>query len=415
MKEKYIAVIDLKAFYSYVECIDRGLDPWKTPLVVADKSRGTNTIVLSVSPFLKSKGVPSRLRIKELPKKYDYIYARPRMQRYIEKSSEVVSIILDFVSEEDIHVYSIDEAFIDVTTYLKYYKLTAYELVKLITTTIKEKTGLESTAGIGDNFFLAKVALDLYAKKEKDGIAVMHKKDIEEKLWTVTDITKIWGIGKQTAAHLNKIGIYTMKELATSNKDFIIQEFGIMGEQLHDCANGIDESNIREEYIPKEKSLTNGQVLFRDYNKDEVVTIIRELNDDLSYRLRNEEKIAGLVNLYIGYSKNIGGFSRQLSLLKHTDDSEILFDALMEIFNANIKDFPIRKVGICYGKLIKSRDFSQLDLFEDEEEIMKRKSLQNMLDIIHNKYGKNIVLRASALTKESTAIERHEMIGGHHK
>jgi len=415
MKEKSIAVIDLKAFYSYVECIDRGLDPWTTPLVVADKERGTNTIVLSVTPFLKKQGIPSRLRLKELPKGIDYIYAIPRMARYIEKSSEVISIILDFVSDEDIHVYSIDEAFVDLTSYLSFYKKTPLELVKQILKTIKNKTGLEATAGIGDNFFLAKVALDIYAKKEKDGVAIMKQQDVKNKIWPITDLTKIWGIGQNTAAKLNRLGIFSMKDLALSDKNYVMKKFGIMGEQLHDLANGIDDSNIREVYIPKENSLTNGQTLFRDYNSDEIITVLREMNDDLAYRMRSESMMCNVISLFIGYSKNIGGFSRQMSLLKATDDTEVLFNALTEIFYKHIKDYPIRHISICFGKLEPKRIFTQLDIFDDASNIEKRKNLQLMLDTIHNKYGKNIALRASALTKESTIIERHNQIGGHRK
>ena len=182
MKKRVIAVIDLKAFYSYVECLDRGLDPWKEPLVVADKDRGTNTIVLSVSPFLKKQGVPSRCRIKELPKKHKYIYAVPRMERYLEKSAEVIDVLYHFVAEEDVHVYSIDEAFVDLTSYLKYYNKTPLQMVTTIINQIKEETGLQATAGIGDNFFLAKIALDIYAKKERNGIAKVSTTDIKEKL-----------------------------------------------------------------------------------------------------------------------------------------------------------------------------------------------------------------------------------------
>ena len=273
-KVRSIAVIDLKAFYSFVECVDRGLDPWTTPLVVADKDRGKNTIVLSVSPFLKQKGIPSRLRIQDLPKKYDYIYATPRMERYIEKSAEVVKIMMEFVAEEDIHVYSIDEAFMDLTTYLNYYKKTPLQMVSWIIDTIKERTGLQATGGIGDNFFLAKVALDIYAKHERNGIATLRKKDIETKLWPITPLNKIWGIGSRTEAHLNKLGIFTMEQLAHSNREFIHSEFGIMGDQLIDHANGIDDTDIREEYTPKSTSLSQAQVLFKDYKKGEYVNEI---------------------------------------------------------------------------------------------------------------------------------------------
>ena len=213
MENRTLAVIDLNAFYSSVECLDRGLDPWKTPLVVADKERGTNTIVLSVSPYLKKQGVPSRCRIKELPKKFKYIYAIPRMERYLEKSANVVDVLYHFVSEEDVHVYSIDEAFVDLTTYLTYYNKTPLQMVTTIINQIKEDTGLQATAGIGDNFFLAKVALDIYAKKEKNGIARLYSNEIKEKLWPITPLSKIWSIGPRTEAKLNKLNIFTVKDI----------------------------------------------------------------------------------------------------------------------------------------------------------------------------------------------------------
>ena len=414
MEKRSIAVIDLKAFYSYVECVERGLDPWTTPLVVADKDRGKNTIVLSVSPFLKKHGVPSRLRIQDLPKKYNYIYAVPRMELYIEKSAEVVKILMEFASEEDIHVYSIDEAFIDLTTYLPYYKKTAIQMVSLIIQTIKEKTGLQATGGIGDNFFLAKVALDIYAKHERNGIAILHQEDVKEKLWPITPLSKIWGIGARTEAHLNRLGIYTMGDLANSNRDFMIKEFGIMGEQLIDHANGIDDSNIREEYVPKERSLSQAQVLFKDYNKKEAMLIIREMCDDLSSRMRNENKICGVVSLYIGYSKNQGGFARQMSLLQETDDTETLYNALIEIYKHHIRDLPIRNIGINFGKL-KINSHNQLNIFEPVEKQIKKHNLLKAVDRLQDKYGKNIVLRASSLLEESTVIERNSMIGGHRR
>lgn len=413
--EKSIAVIDLKAFYSFVECIDRGLDPWKTPLVVADKERSINTIVLSVTPFLKSKGIPSRLRLKELPKGYDYIYATPRMERYIEMSSKVVSILLDFVSELDLHVYSIDEAFLDLTTYLPYYKLTAKELVNKIMSTIKEKTGLQATAGIGDNFFLAKVALDIYAKKNKDGIAIMHKSDVPSKLWPITPLSKIWGIGERTEKKLNNMGIFTVEQLAKSNRDYIHKKFGIMGDQLMDCANGIDESDIREVYVPKETSLSIGQTLSRNYNCKEARTIIQELVDDLALRMRNEKKLTTVVSLHVGYASNQGGFARQMSLLSASDDTNVLRHAIFEIYDLNIKDKPIRRLGVSFGGLTTRGSYTQLSLFSDAEQDRRNHNLQLMIDEIHNKYGKDMVLRGSALLEESTAKERHSYIGGHRR
>ena len=414
-QEKVIAVIDLKAFYSFVECVDRGLDPWKTPLVVADKSRSPNTIILSVTPYLKQQGVPSRLRIRDLPKKFNYIYATPRMARYIEKSSEVVSIMMRFASQEDIHVYSIDEAFIDLTTYLNYYKKTPLEIVKMIINAIMDQTGLQATAGIGDNFFLAKVALDIFAKKEKDGIAILHQSEVREKLWPITPLSKIWGIGERTEIKLNALGITTVGELATANRDYLRDIFGIIGEQLWDHANGIDDSDIREEYVPKEKSYSHAQILFRDYKKDEAPTLIREMVDDLALRMRNEGQKCNVVALFIAYAKpEMGGFSRQMSLLSATNQNVVLFDALMEIYKKHIKDLPIRHIGISFGKLTGSKN-QQLNLFESSEDQIKNEDLQYTIDALHNKYGQNIILRASALTEESTAIERHTFIGGHKK
>ena len=413
--KRVIAVIDLKAFYSFVECIDRGLDAWKVPLVVADKDRGKNTIVLSVSPYLKSRGVPSRLRIRDLPHGYDYIYAVPRMERYIEKSSEVVSIMGDFVSFEDIFVYSIDEAFLDLTTYIKYYNKTPLQIVEMIIDAIKERTGLQATGGIGDNFFLAKVALDIYAKHARNGIATVWKQDVPTKLWPITPLSKVWGIGGRTEAKLNALGINALGDLAHCNLSFLQSQFCVMGEQLYNHANGNDEADMHEKYVPKSTSLSLGQVLFKDYNKDNIKLVIREMNDDLSSRLRNEGKMTQVVSIYIGYSKaEMGGFSRQMSLLSPTNETDVLYKALIEIFNKFIEDKPIRRIGINFGKLTTS-SHQQLNIFENSNNQIANQELQMTMDKIQMKYGKNILLRASALSSDSTAIERHNQIGGHRK
>ena len=414
MKKRVIAVIDLKAFYSYVECLDRGLDPWKEPLVVADKERGTNTIVLSVSPFLKKQGIPSRCRIKELPKKYKYIYAVPRMERYLEKSAQVIDVLYHFVAEEDVHVYSIDEAFVDLTSYLKYYNKTPLQMVTTIINQIKEETGLQATAGIGDNFFLAKIALDIYAKKERNGIAKVSASEIKEKLWPITPLSKVWSIGPRMEARLNKIGLFTVRDIALSNLDYLRDKFGVIGEQLWRHANGIDEADIHEKYEPKERSLSLSQVLFRDYNKDEAITIIREMVDTLASRMRNENKMTKVVAIYVGYSKNMGGFARRSTLLAPTDDTELLLKAILEIYHIYIKDLPIRTIGLNFGGLLEST-YQQLNMFEDDKEQIKRRNLQRTMDKLQNKFGKNSVLRASSLLEESTIKERNNFIGGHRK
>ena len=382
--------------------------------MVADKERGTNTIVLSVSPYLKKQGVPSRCRIKELPKKFKYVYAVPRMERYLEKSADVVGVLYHFVAEEDVHVYSIDEAFVDLTSYLSYYNKTPLQMVTTIINQIKEETGLQATAGIGDNFFLAKVALDIYAKTAKNGIAKLNSNEIKEKLWPITPLHKVWSIGARTEARLNAMNLFTVKDIATSNVDYLKSKFGVMGEQLWRHANGIDDADMHEKYEPKERSLSLGQVLFRDYKKDEAITIIREMVDTLTSRMRNEEKMCNMVSIYVGYSKNLGGFARRATLLSATDDSKIIFDAVVEIYHRYVNDSPIRNIGIYFGGLVPA-SHQQLSLFEDDKKQTNRRNLQKTVDKLHIKYGNNSVLRASSLLEESTIKERNEYIGGHKK
>lgn len=413
--EQRIAVIDLKAFYSFVECVDRGIDPFSTPLVVCDAERGEGTIVLSVSPYLKDMGVPSRCRKRDLPKIDNMIYAVPRMELYIKKSAEIVSIVLDFVGEDDIHIYSIDELFINLTPYLKMYNCTGYQLVRKIQKAIFEKTKLVTTAGISENMFLAKVALDLDAKKTPPYISQWKRSDIKKKLWPITPLSKVWGISSGYEKRLNNLGIFTVGQLANSDKDFLKKELGIMGEQLWEHANGIDDTNIRDKYVPKETSLSLGQVLFRDYKVKEAKLIVKEMCDDLCMRLREKGQKTSVVSLSIGYSMEFyGGFSHQIGLDIPTDDTEIILSNMLKIYDKYIENYPIRRVYLSLGKLSDGKEI-QLSLFENEEEAEKRRNLQKITDELKIRYGKDIVLRGSALLEESTAKERHKQIGGHRK
>lgn len=412
--EQRIGVIDLKAFYSFVECVERGVDPFITPLVVCDEERGEGTIVLSVSPYLKEMGVPSRCRKRELPKISGMIFATPRMELYIKKSAEVVSIVLNFVGEDDIHIYSIDELFINLTPYLKMYNCNAYQLVRKIQKAIFEKTKLVTTAGIGENMFMAKVALDLDAKKTPPYISQWKKIDIKKKLWPVTPLSKMWGISRGYEKKLNSLGIFNVGQLANADKDFLKAKFGIIGEQLWEHANGIDNTNIREKYNPKDTSFSLGQVLFRDYNMKEARLIVKEMNDDLCMRLRSHNQKASLIGLTIGYSMEVyGGFSHQISLDIPSDDTEVILSYMLKIYDKYIENLPIRRVYLSLGKL-SDGDIEQLSLFDDED-ASKRHNLQKIVDELKTKYGKDIVLRSSALLDESTAKERHRQIGGHKK
>ena len=414
MADQVIAVIDLKAFYAVVECVERQLDPFTTPLVVADKSRGSGTIVLSVSPLLKSQGVPSRCRVFELPKRDDIIFATPRMSLYLKKSADVISIMLDFVGEDDLHVYSIDEAFLNLGPYLRLYRCTPRQLVERIIKTIHQKLGLYATAGIGVNNFIAKSALDLEAKQRKDGIAEWTHDDIKTKLWPLTPLSKMWGISTRLETRLNNIGVSSIGELAAFPKEALKAYFGVMGEQLWNHANGIDDSDIRKKYVPEHPSLSMGQVLMRDYAIDEMPVVIGEIVDDLCMRLRLEGKLTGLVSLFVGY-REPGGFSRQMALLHQTDDGDVLKDAALTIFNRHIeRGRYVRNVGLSFGKL-DPLEYEQLDLFIDPFEQDAKRRLQRALDEIRFRYGRNAILRATSLLRSSTTIERHKLIGGHRR
>lgn len=410
-----VAVIDMKAFYAFFECVERNLNPFTTPLVVCDTSRGEGTIVLSVSPYLKEQGVPSRCRKRDLPHLENMVFAPPQMQKYVEKSAEIVSIVLDFVGEDDIHVYSIDEMFVNLGPYLKMYNASAKQLVRKIQQAIFKSTKLIATAGIGENMLMAKLALDLDGKKKPPYIAQWNKKSIKTKLWPVTPLSKMWGISLNYERRLNNLGIYTVGQLANAPIELLKEKFGVMGEQLHDHANGIDNTDIRKKYIPKENSFSLGQVLHEDYNKKDAKQLIMEMNDDLSKRLRDHHLKTSLLSLAIRFTYSEGGgFSHQVKLDYPTDDTKYIYKELIKIFDKYIDNHLTRGIYISYGKLSES-DYSQLSLFEDVDEQVNRANLQKAIDEVKNKFGDDSLLRTSSLLNASTAKERHNQIGGHKK
>src|SRR5574344_1226237 len=264
--DKVIAVIDLKSFYASCECACRHLDIFQTPLVCCDPYRSSSSVVMSATAYLKKKyGVPNVCRRRDLPIVKGMIYAVPRMSFYLKMSAKVVSIFLDYVAEEDLHVYSVDESFLNLGPYLNLYHCTAEELVARIQKTIWEKLGLIATAGIGPNMFLAKIALDNEGKKREPYIAHWDYEDVPSKLWSITPITNIWSIGKRTADHLARIGIRSLYQLAHTDEALLVKEFGIMGNQLYALANGRDDSDIETPYVPREVSSSLGQTLRKAY------------------------------------------------------------------------------------------------------------------------------------------------------
>ena len=405
--------IDLKSFFASAECLDRGLNPFTTPLVVANPTQGNGAITLAVTPYLKTLGVKSRGRLYEIPKNIKYMIAKPRMSLYLAKSREVVEVYLKYVSLEDLHIYSIDECFLDVTNYLKMYEKSDYELALDILEDVQKSTGLTATCGIGPNMLLAKLSMDIEAKHNKDFIAKWTYEDIPTKLWPIHPLSKVWGIGPRMEVNLNRLGIYSMYDLAHYDRHKLKQKFGVIGTELWNHANGIDLSLIGDMEKTTDKSYSHSQVLFKDYNGNNIKIIIREMVEVVTMRLHKNHVTSSLIGLGIGYSKDVGGsFYHQIKLDQPTDiESVILANALM-IFDKYYEDLPIRKVTVSCGKL-QEKSGVQLNIFDNLEKIREQEQINEAILEIKDKYGKNALLKASSLLNDSTIQERNKKIGGH--
>lgn len=406
--------IDLKSFFASCECIDRGLNPFTYPLVVANPNQGNGAITLAVTPYLKTQGVKSRGRLYEIPKNIPYKIAKPRMSLYIKKSKEVISVYLKYVGKEDLHIYSIDECFLDVTDYLKMYGKSDEQLALDILKDIKLSTGLYATCGIGPNMLLAKVSMDIEAKHNKNFIAKWTYDDIESKLWPITPLSKMWGIGPRMEKNLNKLGIFNIKELANYDRNKLKQKFGIIGAELWNHANGIDLSRIKDYEKTEEKSYSHSQVLFKDYNGENIKIIIKEMVEVIAARLRTNNKTCKTIGFGIGYSKTIGGgFYHHIKLENPTDKDSMIFSICLMIFDKYYEwNMPIRKVSITCGNL-KDKVGIQLDIFHSIKETQEEEEINATIDEIKTRFGKNSILKASSLLPDSTIIERNKKIGGH--
>lgn len=409
MKERNIISIDLKSFFASVECVSRNYDPYKVALVVSDISRGNGAITLAVSPYLRNLGVKSRCRVFELPKNIKIIYAKPRMKLYQEYSNKILDIYKEFISEDDIHVYSIDEVFIDVTDYLKYYNKSDYEIALMIMNEIKRRTGITSTAGIGPNIYLAKVAMDIEAKHNKDCIAKWTFNDIETKLWNIQPLSKVWGIGNRLELKLNNLGIKKVKDINNYSRDFYIKRFGnVIGNDIWCKANGIDFTTIKDlNSKEKDKSMSMSQILNRDYDVEETLLIVKEMNDLLNEKLRKMKLNTKLIHLGITYSRDFHlGFHQTISLHESTDDRDEIFKVMKYIYEKNIEDLPIRKVSIAYSNLSKKEN-TQLSIFTYEKK-SNNNEYYELIDKINDKFGRTTLLRASSLLSSSTIKEREK-------
>ena len=494
MEKTYIC-IDLKSFYASVECVERRLNPLKTNLVVADEERTEKTICLAVSPSLKQYGVGGRARLfeviskvkeinklrkkqnsykpftgrssnddelkKDKTKELSFIIAKPRMAHYIDTSAKIYSIYLKYLSSDDIFVYSIDEIFADITNYLKYYNLTPEELVTKIINDIYKQTGITATAGIGTNLFLAKVAMDIVAKRTKPNkygvrIAKLDETTYRKQIWYHKPITDIWRVGKGIAKRLEKYGIYTMGDIARcsiQNEDLLYKLFGINAELLIDHAWGYEPCTIEsiKSYTPNNRCITSGQVLDYPYNYKETKLVVCEMADSLALDLTAKSLVTDKLTLTIGYDiQNINNnyegeittdfYGRKIpkhahgtiTLTHKTSSSKIIMNALIKLYDKIIdpklliKRINLTAIDVTSEELeIHKTKYHQLDLFSDSEkqtnilenekkEESKERKLQGTLLNIKEKYGKNSILKLMDLEKAATTKKRNEQIGGHH-
>lgn len=415
-KSQYLC-IDLKSFYASVECVERGLDPMSTDLVVADPDRTDKTICLAVSPSLKAKGVKNRCRVFEIPKELDYITAPPRMQKYIDYAAEIYAIYLEYIAPEDIHVYSIDEAFLDVTHYLWLYKMTARELAVKLMDEIYQRIGIRAACGIGTNLYLCKIALDITAKHSLDFIGELDEKSYKETMWSHKPITDFWRIGKGTAERLERYGIITMEDITNTPEDILYKWFGIDAELLIDHAWGRESTTMHDikNYKPKSNCLTSGQVLMRDYTFTEARLILKEMLDLLCLDMVSKNLITDSFTIYVGYSNSldIPGAKGTTKTNKKTNADSLVIPAVVGLYDKIVNPkFPVRRIIINCNRVTNDNNAEQLNVF-NETNTFKNRILQETMLKIKSKYGKNSVLKGMNFKDAATTRERNEQIGGH--
>lgn len=417
MNNRTYICIDLKSFYASVECVERKLNPLTTNLVVADPERSEKTICLAISPSMKALGIKNRCRVFEIPDKVDYIMAEPRMQLYIDYAAKIYGVYLKYIAKEDIHVYSIDEAFMDVTDYLSLYKVSPKELGIRIMNDILDTTGITATCGIGTNLYLAKIALDITAKHVEDHIGILDEAKFKNELWNHKPLTDFWRIGPGIARRLANYGIYTMGQIAEADEEMLYGIFGIDAELIIDHAYGIETATIKDikAYRPKHNSVSSGQVLPRDYEYEEGKLIVKEMADLLCLELVEKHLITGSVSLYLGYSNylHMAGNGGSYRLNVSTSSSRIIIKAVEELYDEIAdENLCIRRVSLSFND-VSTEEVVQYDLFTDPEELDKERKLQKAAITIKQKYGRNAILKGMNLDKSGTTIERNNQIGGH--
>ena len=414
---KIYLCIDLKSFYASVECVERGWDPLTARLVVADPERSEKTICLAVSPALKQMGVPNRCRVFQIPKEIPYKMAPPRMQLYIDYAVEIYGVYLKYIAKEDIQVYSIDEAFLDVTDYLHLYQMTAVELGRKIMQDILDTTKIPAACGVGTNLYLAKVALDILAKHETDRIAYLDEARYREKLWKHKPLTDFWRVGRGTVERLSNMGICTMEEIAHARESLLYKAFGIDAELLIDHAWGREPVTIADikAYRPKNTSFSSGQVLPRDYEYEEGVLVVKEMADLLCLDLVDQGLVTSHISLVIGYSnqKCFEPAKGSTTLRSATSSNRRLLSYVEQLYRRIVRPGAyIRRITLTYTGVM-TEDYQQFDLFSNPEETEKDVKAQRAAISIKQRYGRNAILKGMNLEESATTIERNGQIGGH--
>lgn len=416
-KKRTYMSFDLKSFYASVECVERGLDPFTTNLIVADPSRGERTICLAATPAIKALGVKSRCRVYEIPVGIEYIMAPPRMQLYIDYSTKIYGIYLKYAAQEDINIYSIDEIFMDATNYMAARGLTPREFAKAVMRDIYEATGITATCGIGSNLYLAKVALDIISKHSPDFIGELDEESYREKLWDHLPLKDFWRVSTGTINRLATMGIRTMREITQADEALLYKTFGVDAQLLIDHAWGRESTTIADikAYTPQSSSVSTGQVLHEGYGVCGARLLILEMAELLSLDLVRDGMAAGGVNISLGYSYSAavppahGSFmfpaptSSTRRLLEYTG---ALYDRLA------VRESNVYRLTICFDRLVPEASL-QYDMFSSSDTQDRERRLQNALIDIKQKYGKNGIFKGMNLLEGAKTIERNAQIGGH--
>ena len=415
----YYLCIDLKSFYASVECVERGLDPMTTLLAVADPERTDKTICLAITPAMKALGIKNRCRVFEIPDSVEYITAVPRMHLYLEYSARIYEVYLKYVAREDIHIYSVDEAFLDVTHYLRLYRMNAKELGLRIMQDIYETTGIRATCGIGTNLYLCKIALDILAKHSPDFVGALSEKRYQRLLWDHLPLTDFWNIGGGTVRRLAPYGIHTMGDIAAAPEDLLYRLFGIDAELLIDHAWGRETVTMADikAFRPVGHSLSSGQVLPWDYDRPGGLLLVKEMAELLALDLLSQDLVADSLTMNLGYSKASGGGwargTRTLGRTGATNSARAVREAASALYEEiALYDRPLRRIGLCLNR-VRPEVCEQYSLFEDPAERERERARQRAVLYIRDRYGKNAIFQGIDLLDGARTLERNAQIGGH--